>query len=117
MNRSVVWSMGAGRHKLMRIDRARATETVETIARIESKDDGAELELGQLIKAWLHQSGWDVESREVLGSASAAGVRRWLAYLTYGLTAAALSCSRCADSRPSGVCSPAGSLSRAGCCS
>ena len=31
--------MGTGRRKLMRIDRARATETIETIARIESKDD------------------------------------------------------------------------------
>ena len=74
----------------MRFDRARATETIERIARLENKDESAELELAQLIKAWLDQSGWDVESREVLGSASAAAVQRSLAYLTYGLTAAAV---------------------------
>jgi hypothetical protein len=81
--------MGMGRRKLMKFDRARATETVETIAKIEGKDNGVGVELARLIAAKLHQSGWDVESREVLGSASAAAVRRWLDYLTYGLTVAA----------------------------
>jgi hypothetical protein len=74
----------------MRIDRARATETIATITRIEDKDDGAELELAQLVTARLDQSGWDVESLEVLGSASAVAVRRCLDYLTYGLTTLAV---------------------------
>jgi hypothetical protein len=69
----------------MRIDRARAAETIEAIAKIELNDNGAEAELVQLITTRLEQCGWQVENREVLGSASAAGVRRWLAYLTVGL--------------------------------
>jgi hypothetical protein len=80
--------MGTGRRKLMRIDRARAMETIETTARLEGKDEGAELELTQLITARLEQTGWDVEQREVIGSASAVLVRRSLAYVMYGLTGA-----------------------------
>jgi hypothetical protein len=72
----------------MRFDRARAMETIETIAGIENHDDGAEVQLAQLVSVRLAQGGWDVESREVLGSASAVLVRKSLAYLTYGLTAA-----------------------------
>ena len=80
--------MEMGRFKLMRFDRARAMETVETVASIGDTDAGAEGDLAQLIIARLEQNGWEVEHREVIGSASAVLIRRSLAYLTYGLTAA-----------------------------
>ena len=81
--------MEAGRRKLMRIDRERAKDTIETIATIEGEGERAELEVAQRIRSWLEESGWSVLDREVLGSVSAAAVRRWLAYLALGLTAAA----------------------------
>jgi hypothetical protein len=72
----------------MRIDLARATETIQTVGRIGINDDGAEVQLAQLITARLEQSGWDVESRDVLASASAVHVRRSLAFFAFGLTVA-----------------------------
>jgi hypothetical protein len=69
----------------MRFDPARAIRRIADLATRDVRGQEAGTDLAGCVAADLKASGWEVENREVLGSASASGLRRWLGYVGYGL--------------------------------